>query len=110
MMAQTLPSTMRNVKLEPSQAESRLTCRKFLTSRLRLKVEFPESLTDMCKYSRKMVLHMHTCGAMLKESGTKLEKYKVKEQEVLLNNQVKFQQEPLTTLVITYFLLENTTK
>ena len=106
----TSPSTTRNVKQLPSQAASRLTCQRFLTSRLRLKVEFPESLTDMCKYSRKMVLHMHTCGAMLKESGTKLEKYKVKEQEVLLNNQVKFQQEPLTTLAITCFLLENTTK
>ena len=109
MKVPTSPSTTRNVKLQPSQVASKLTCQRFLTSRLRLKEEFPESQTDSCKYSRKMELHMPTCGAMPKESGTKSEKFKGKE-EVLLNSQVKSLQEPPTTLVTTFSQPENTTK
>ena len=111
MKVPTSPSTTRNVKQLPSQAASRLTCQRFLTSRLRLKGEFPESQTDSCKYSRKMVLHMPTCGAMPRESGTKSEKFKDREVEVvLLNSQVKSLQEPPTTLVTTFSQPENTTK
>ena len=112
MKAPTSLSTMRNVKLQPSLAESRLTCQKFLTSRRRLKEESPESLTDLCKYSRKMKSHMLTCGATLKESGTKLVKFKDKDQVVLRNSnsQVKFLQEPPITLETPFSQPENMTR
>ena len=88
-----------------------MTCQKSLTSRLRLKGEFPESQTDSCKYLRKMELHMRICGVMLRGSGTKSEKFKDREVEVvLLNSQAKSLQEPPTTLVTTFSQLENTTK
>ena len=112
MKAPTSLSTMRNVKLQPSLAASRLTCQKFLTSRLRSKEESRESLTDLCKYSRKMKSHLPTCGAMLKESGTKSVKFKDKDQVVLRNSnsQVKFLQEPPTTLETPCSLPENMTR
>ena len=112
MKAPTSLSTMRNVKLQPSLAASKLTCQKFLTSRLRSKVESKESPTDLCKFSRKMKSHMLTCGATLKESGTKLVKFKDKDQVVLRNSnsQVKFLQEPPTTLETPFSQPENMTR
>ena len=111
MTALTSMSTTRNAKLQRSLAENRLICQKFLTSRLRSKVESRESPTDLCKYSRKMESHMLTCGAMLKESGTKLEKFKDKDQQAeVVNNLAKFLQEPLTTLETPCSQPENTTK
>ena len=54
---------------------------------------------------------MLTCGAMLRESGTKLEKFKDKEQQVaVVNNLAKFPQEPLTILETPCSQPENTTK
>ena len=53
---------------------------------------------------------MLTCGAMLRESGTKLEKFKDKEQVEVVNNLAKFLQEPLTILETPCSQPENTTK
>ena len=106
----TLKSTTRNAKLQLSLEASRLTCLKFQTSGLKLKVEFKVSLTDLCKYSRKMESHLLTCGAMLRESGTKSEKFKDKDQVVVVSNLVKFLQEPPITLETPCSQLENMTR
>ena len=110
MKAQTLLSTMRNVKLQPNLAASRLTCQKFLTSRRRLKEESQESPTDLCKYSKKMESHMLTCGVLLKTSGIKLAKFKDRDLAALLSNLVKFLQEPPTILETPCSQQENTIK